>query len=403
MNNKKIAFIICVNSEMYFQECLWYINRLSVPDGYEIDVIAIREANSMCAAYNAAMKSSCAKYKIYLHQDVMIRNNCFLEDIIHLFQADQTVGMIGMIGGTHLPKTGVVYRAWNFGIVDCRDPDMSYYWAGVKDMGMQGTIVEAVDGLLIATQYDIPWRDDLFVHFDFYDISQSFEMRKAGYRILVPYQKEPWVVHDAGFAKLTYYDEERKKCLAEYSQFLYEDGGFEFFYDRQWNELSDLLVEQLKQLIELRNWEQIETLLESYCKMNRKSSNLEVIRILNNIHKKEEKAHVNIKFFDDTLDYQSLYEKYMKIRFKLRRMELGLEKSTYEDLINAIRNNLISCEALIEIILHAVIDKKTVVHKIAEIYYKEGDRRSYMKCKRIYELVEKIPFPITHCGEKQSI
>ena len=63
---------------------------------------------------------------------------------------------------------------------------------------------------MIATQYDIPWREDLFTHFDFYDVSQSFEMRRAGYKVLVPYQETPWVIHDSSFAKLTYYDEARK-------------------------------------------------------------------------------------------------------------------------------------------------------------------------------------------------
>lgn len=208
-----------MNNEQYFNECVWYINRLIIPENVSIDIIGIREAESMCAAYKAGMVSCGAKYKIYLHQDVMIRNSHFLEDIIKLFDENPRIGMLGMIGGTHMPKTGVSYRAWNVGVVDCRDPDMSYYLEGAKDMNQEDTIVEAVDGLLIATQYDIQWREDLFTHFDFYDVSQSFEMRKAGYNVLVPYQKISWVIHDSGFAKLKFYDEERRKCLEEYSDF----------------------------------------------------------------------------------------------------------------------------------------------------------------------------------------
>ena len=82
MNDKKIAFIIAVNNEQYFEECCFYIHRLSVPAGYDIDIIAIREADSMCAAYNAGMNNSDAKYKVYMHQDVMIRNVQFIENII---------------------------------------------------------------------------------------------------------------------------------------------------------------------------------------------------------------------------------------------------------------------------------------------------------------------------------
>ena len=36
-----------------------------------------------------------------------------------------------------------------------------------KDGGWE---VEGVDGLLMATQYDIPWREDLFDGWDFYDL-----------------------------------------------------------------------------------------------------------------------------------------------------------------------------------------------------------------------------------------
>lgn len=289
INTHQIDFIICVNNELYFEECKYYINRLTIPNDFNIDIIAIREADSMCAAYNVGMKSSNAKYKIYMHQDVMIRENDFLGKIIDIFKKNENVGMIGMLGGTQMPKTGVVYRAWNVGRVDWRDPDMAYIMAGAKDMPKTDTVVEAVDGLLMATQYDIPWREDLFTHFDFYDVSQSFEMRKAGYQILVPYQEIPWVIHDSGFAKLTFYDEERRKCLKEYPEYLYADGGFEFTYDKEWNELSDRLIEQLKNMIEVGMWDDVESIIRLYRKKGRKSSGLEIISILSNIYQKEKK------------------------------------------------------------------------------------------------------------------
>ena len=37
MNDKKICFIACVNDEDFFSECLLYISRLHVPEGYEIE------------------------------------------------------------------------------------------------------------------------------------------------------------------------------------------------------------------------------------------------------------------------------------------------------------------------------------------------------------------------------
>lgn len=398
MQTTLITFIICVNNELYYDECVYYINRLLIPKGYSIDIVAIREADSMCAAYNAGMQSSDAKYKIYMHQDVMIREIHFLEYIIELFKQNENVGMIGMIGGTQMPKTGVTYRAWNVGMLDCRDPDMAYFMAGAKDMPQTDTIVEAIDGLLMATQYDIPWREDLFTHFDFYDVSQSFEMRKAGYQILVPYQEIPWVIHDSGFAKLTYYDEERRKCLKEYPEYLYADGGFEFIYDKEWNELSDLLTEQLKNMIEEGQWEQIKLIIDSYRKNGRKSSDLEIISIFSDIYQKEKGVQIRHSFFEGCSNYWDIYKKYVKMKFQLRRMELGEAVEQYLDLSDAIQNEMISNEVLLEIILRSIIDKEAVVKKISEIYKKNNRKKDVENWEKINRIVNQKMISIAYSG-----
>lgn len=398
MQTTLITFIICVNNELYYDECVYYINRLLIPKGYSIDIVAIREADSMCAAYNAGMQSSDAKYKIYMHQDVMIREIHFLEYIIELFKQNENVGMIGMIGGTQMPKTGVTYRAWNVGMLDCRDPDMAYFMAGAKDMPQTDTIVEAIDGLLMATQYDIPWREDLFTHFDFYDVSQSFEMRKAGYQILVPYQEIPWVIHDSGFAKLTYYDEERRKCLKEYPEYLYADGGFDFIYDKEWNELSDLLTEQLKNMIEEGQWEQIKLIIDSYRKNGRKSSDLEIISIFSDIYQKEKGVQIRHSFFEGCSNYWDIYKKYVKMKFQLRRMELGEAVEQYLDLSDAIQNEMISNEVLLEIILRSIIDKEAVVKKISEIYKKNNRKKDVENWEKINRIVNQKIISIVYSG-----
>lgn len=67
------------------------------------------------------------------------------------------------------------------------------------------------------TQYDISWREDIFDGWDFYDVSQSFEFKRAGYDIAVPYQKVPWVLHDCGFLNLKNYYSARDKFIKEYA------------------------------------------------------------------------------------------------------------------------------------------------------------------------------------------
>ena len=77
-------------------------------------------------------------------------------------------------------------------------------------------VVQAIDGLLMATQVDIPWRDDVFTGWDFYDISQSTEFRKNGYKVVVPYMETPWCLHDDGLLNYSNYFHWRDVYLKEY-------------------------------------------------------------------------------------------------------------------------------------------------------------------------------------------
>lgn len=47
MNEHKICFIICVNNNLFFEECVRYIHRLEVPDGVEVELLEIKGASSM--------------------------------------------------------------------------------------------------------------------------------------------------------------------------------------------------------------------------------------------------------------------------------------------------------------------------------------------------------------------
>ena len=61
-NAEKICFITCVNNENYEKEERKYLEHLYVPEGYEKEIYNIKDACSMAAGYNQAMKHSDAKY-----------------------------------------------------------------------------------------------------------------------------------------------------------------------------------------------------------------------------------------------------------------------------------------------------------------------------------------------------
>jgi hypothetical protein len=80
--------------------------------------------------------------------------------------------------------------------------------------------VSVIDGLLMATQYDIPWREDIIDGFHFYDKSQSLEFYKRGYEVVVPRMENTWVLHLGSQSFTSDYFRLRNKFFKEYSQYL---------------------------------------------------------------------------------------------------------------------------------------------------------------------------------------
>lgn len=397
MENKKqqFAFIIAVTNEQYFNECMYYIKRLFIPDGYDIDILAIRNAETMCSAYNKAMYSSQAKYKIYLHQDVFIRNLYFLYDILHIFEDDKSIGMIGMLGGTHMPKSGMAFCSWNEGVVAAINPDMAYLMYGSDEM-VENTVVEAVDGLLIATQYDVPWREDLFKDFDFYDVSQSFEMRKAGYTVIVPVQDEPWTIHDSSLVKLKNYNKNRKICLKEYAEFFYAENGKDYSYNEEWDMLCEELGKKVINLINEGEWEAVRDIILAYRKFAAKDTLLETCGIISDIYWEEERSNRKNNFFSGLSNYIEVYSKYTKMRFLLRRIEMALPETEYTDLLNDIRQKKISCNSIIIFIIHSILDKKKVLLRLADYYQKIDFIDEAVYVRKVYEMIKEKKIPVAY-------
>lgn len=213
MDEKTVCFIVCVNEPRYYEECKKYIRQLLVPEGYQVEVIAVYDAKSMTAGYNKAMRASNAKYKVYLHQDVFIICPDFIKIMLQKFQTTKA-GMLGVIGCIKLPNSGIMWETERVGNVDTILFGKRNHLCN-QEKGIDKT-VEAIDGLLMITQYDVPWREDLFDNWDFYDISQCKEFQRAGYKVIVPYMERPWCIHDDGILSLENYNADRQIFLKEY-------------------------------------------------------------------------------------------------------------------------------------------------------------------------------------------
>lgn len=222
MNEQKVAFVFCYNDESLLNESIFYINSLEVPKGYEIEIIPIENATSMTSGYNFAMQQTDAKYKVYLHQDVFIINPNFLYEILDIFSENKQIGLLGVVGAKVLPTDGIWWDAHQkYGkVYESHTGKMDLL--NFVDVENKYESVQAIDGLIMVTQYDIPWREDIFDGWHFYDISQSAEFLKNGYLVVIPNQVEPWCIHDCGIVNVkNRFERYRKTFLDEYSEFLF--------------------------------------------------------------------------------------------------------------------------------------------------------------------------------------
>ncbi|MED3549816.1 glycosyltransferase [Cytobacillus praedii] len=222
MNDQKIAFIYCYNDELLLNESFRYIQSLNIPVGFEIEIIPVENASSMAAGYNFAMEQTDAKYKVYLHQDVFIINRNFISDVLDVFQQDKKIGLLGMVGAKVLPTNGIWWEAHEkFGkVYDSHTGSMELLSFNYPTDDIE--YVQAIDGLMMVTQYDIPWREEIFDGWHFYDISQSVEFLKNGYKVAISQQEEPWCIHDCGIVNVKNgFEEYRNLFLDEYSKFLF--------------------------------------------------------------------------------------------------------------------------------------------------------------------------------------
>ncbi|CAM3978261.1 glycosyltransferase family protein [Cohnella lubricantis] len=219
MDHMKICFISCVNDPALYERARQYMNHLIVPPGFRTEFVVISDAASLTSGYNRAMRMTNAKYKVFIHQDVYIVNPQFLLETIRLFRQYPKLGMLGMAGAERLPPTGVWYdEPRRYGKVYGIKPDGLFTLDFLK-VGGDYRSVMVVDGLLMMTQYDLPWREDLFGGWHFYDVSQSLEFREAGYEVGVPAQVSPWCVHDC-VLDFNGYEENRHILVRHYGKWL---------------------------------------------------------------------------------------------------------------------------------------------------------------------------------------
>lgn len=361
MDERKIAFIVCANDELELQECHYYLSRLFVPEGMTTEVLSIWDAQSMTSGYQEGMESTDAKYKVYLHQDTFIINPNFLSDMLAVFQENPQIGMIGCVGASkwrmeegYLPvnsyDTGKVFHNLREAYLDYRSPQEKY----LK--------VVMVDGLLMATQTDIPWREDLFKGWQFYDASQSMEMQRNGKEVVVPFQKMPWCYHDNTANSMeTYY------------------GDYELFLKEYFSEVDGFSLPKGETTLELKTkFKKLKEMLNMLLETGEREAFLNVCQdpvlgtfldfreyfLIANIEKIEMKNGTEHRLWENGLSKTEILTKVRILKHLIKRLEYDAEEGTE---CSYLQENY-STSAIEAVIGQYVWNRNKVVDKIAFCY-----------------------------------
>lgn len=223
---EKIAFILCVNDDRYYRECCYYIDQLMVPEGYSVEVIPVYQAKSMTSGYQEGMRRTDAKYKIYIHQDVLCTNIYLLYDLIHIFAQNPDIGLVGVAGCIKMPDTGIWWHAENGKYYNLYQDSIAAYSAyDYKERKEEYNCgeyqeVQALDGVFLATSRDVDWRADLFDGWHHYDVSQSMEFQRKGYKVIIAKPISTWILHNekCGSGLGNDYRQSRIRFLKEYKE-----------------------------------------------------------------------------------------------------------------------------------------------------------------------------------------
>jgi hypothetical protein len=302
----------------------------------------------MTSAYNAAMKESDAKYKIYLHQDL-------LYEMLGIFQNPQ-IGMIGIVGSLKLPYHAQVAHAWDCGNVLLYNGN-KLIQAKHLDIGEKNVIdVEAVDGMLIMTQYDLLWDQETFDGFHFYDISQCMEFRNHQYRIVLPKSGSVWALHDSGISGEKEYDKYRARFCQKYV-------SVGFRYEQQDDTTYSKNIEKIErvryEIYKAAEEDDINAIVDKISEfegMGYADSDVFALKKYVKFCEKEE----------NKIGWEEFQSAYECIKFFLWRIQFRDESAADTAVLHQICSGGLSLELLENVMRDCVMDQKRVWEKLIE-------------------------------------
>lgn len=192
MEQDLICFVILSHDEAAYNHCTRFLDRLIVPVGMRVQYMRGDgyDGGKTAALCQTAMTASDAKYKIYMSDCVSITNPRFLPAVINAFRADETLGILGVMGYSASPFSDDFWTSAPIGAVTfCKDgkEKTAHYLYDEKNITPAKVLIPPI----LATQYDVPWRQ-MFQSARYAAMSLSLEHQRKGYTAAVLPQETIW-------------------------------------------------------------------------------------------------------------------------------------------------------------------------------------------------------------------
>ncbi|MBR3499337.1 MAG: glycosyltransferase [Selenomonadaceae bacterium] len=197
MDERKFEIIIHATDKRFLSRLIQSLEAVVVPENFSAEIQPVTGAEKYFA-YDAAMRASDARYKIYLDERAVVTDENFLFELLRIFNSDGRIAAVGTSGALELSTHGI-----------------SLLSAKRTPKNFRGE-VEIADGFFFATQYDLPWRHDLFKDTFFGGQAQCIEFRRAGGKIFCG---GDWISFDG--ENFSFDETARQKFLDEYSKDLF--------------------------------------------------------------------------------------------------------------------------------------------------------------------------------------
>ena len=192
LDEKKIAVIVYVQDEADYKICAESLRELSCPEGYGIEMIPVAKVENRGKAYQVGMERSDAKYKVYIDSSAWIVNENLLAEMIDIFSRHPEIGILGLSGTEIIPPNAPFWVS----------PKRLGKWSdknGIEhefgEFNETFREVQALDMYFLMTQYDVPWRTDLFNDDLYLCAAQSIEFKRQGYKACVVHQEGTWLAY----------------------------------------------------------------------------------------------------------------------------------------------------------------------------------------------------------------